>query len=278
MKPNSFNVIDWRTFRSSYHRANNDIVIFTPIYNSRYIGMPIHYYNDFNYNQYNQGYQHNQGYQPLPPQDINYANDQPKDFGFEQKEVKQDDIASMFGEENIVNDYRGDAPPEYDQTIIDQYEQMQTIEHPDLQYQENDREKYFRLRNNFELSQSTFWENCSYLNNVVNSGALYEHSQDDEHEGYSFSIILGELESIVWGIYTSTDDMFFVITSQELYETGKTLQLKGLSLEKLIEIRDNSYELILIIKKGIELMDLTQDEKEYLVNRVLLLKDLINQE
>ncbi len=255
MRIANFGVIDWRTFRSSgnYH-PNNAIVHFTPVrgYNSS------SYTNNFN------NYQNDYS---------NYNNSSYEESNYDPEFSKQ--VQDMFNE---YDSYDNIHDREMDSSIVQEYNDMMNQDVPEvsMEYSESDRQRYFELRNNFELSQATYSENCSYLINLIDSGVLYEYSSEEGvNDAVEFAGLLDDLEAIIWGIYTSTDDMFFVFTSQELYETGRTISLQNLTLQQLIDIRDNSYELILIIKKAMQLDNLTIDEKDYLLNRILLLRDLI---
>ncbi len=265
MRIANFSLIDWRTFRGSgRYYPNNAIVHFTPVRPHR-----SSYRYDNNYNSYNDNYRYDDyGYN-------NYSN-----YDNEFSKSVQDMFQDYDSASNIYDDYGNNYNNQMDSSIVEEYNTMMNQDIPDVQmeYSQNDRERYFQLRNNFELSQATFNENCSYLINIIDSGVLYEYSsQEGMDDSVEFSGLLEDLEAIVWGIYTSTDDMFFVYTSQELYETGRLINLQGLTLQQLIDIRDNSYELILIIKKAMELPDMTLDEKDYLLNRILLLRDLIRE-
>ncbi len=240
MKYEPIELIDYRWHRSSgRYFSNTDIVLFNPI--SREYLVPI---------------------QPPPPpiQEVYVPPPPPPEPIVEEN---NDEYEEETIEETTTTDGYED---EYQDDVDDIYSY---IRHG------SDENTYLLLRQEFDKNIASLKDSSSYLINLINSGELYDYF-NNQYDLEGFNSILEEIENIAWGIFTASDDALYVIDNSQYYNTKeKELKMKNYTYEQLELIRNDAFELISIIRKIYELDSLSPDEKDYLINKILLLRDSI---
>ena len=248
MKYEPIDLIDYRWHKSSgRYFSNTDIVLFEPVFREYIVPVQV---------------------APPPPPS-------PEPIKINEEIIPESEQELEYNEESTSENNN-----EYEEEKIEETTttgEEQTYEDDIYSYirQGSDKDTYLLLRQEFDKNIVSLKDSSSYLINLINSGELYDYF-NNQYDLEGFNSILEEIENIAWGIFTASDDALYVIDNSQYYNTKeKELKMKNYTYEQLELIRNDAFELISIIRKIYELDSLSPDEKDYLINKILLLRDSI---
>lgn len=254
-----FELIHPRDFRpTGRHFSNNDIVHFSTVQTSYQLSSSAES-------------------QPSPP--INFderssiiSNNDPKD--------KYDELADIMSKDymdDIVNESSSESEEMVDEETFKSLfgDDTSMIHNGDADSDVIDENKIKLLKEEFDYNLVTLKENCEFFTNIIDRGDLYEFMENnvDKEE---LNMLLEEMESFLWNIYTSSEDILYVMDNVSV-EEAKSFKLKNYTYSQIDNIKYLANDLLIVSRKASELDKLTPDEKDYLLNKILVLKDVINE-